>query len=74
MAEGDVTLKIPRPLYNRLAKVIEGTGLPLGDRVLRLRAARPRGGARAVAAEGDLSPEELQAVQGRLRALGYLGE
>ena len=26
MADGDVTLKIPRPLYNRLATVIEGTG------------------------------------------------
>ena len=26
MAGGDVTLKIPRPLYERLAKVIEGTG------------------------------------------------
>ena len=26
MASGDVTLKIPRPLYERLQQVIEGTG------------------------------------------------
>ena len=74
MAAGDVTLKIPRPLYERLAKVIEGTGFrsvtEFAVYVLRdLVAAHELGSGGT-----ELSGSELEAVQGRLRALGYLGE
>ena len=74
MAASDVTLKIPRPLYERLSRVIEGTGFrsvtEFAVYVLRdLVAAHEQS-----PGESDLSHAELQQVQGRLRALGYLGE
>jgi hypothetical protein len=68
----DVTLKIPRPLYERLAHVIEGTGFrsvtEFAVYVLRdLVAAHDRHPPRE-----DMTAEELAEVRGRLRALGYL--
>jgi hypothetical protein len=68
---GDVTLKIPRPLYERLSRVIEGTGFRSVTEfcvyVLRdLVAAQDPSAAEA------LSPEEIDAVRRRLRSLGYL--
>jgi hypothetical protein len=69
----DVTLKIPRPLYDRLGRVIEGTGFRSVTEfcvyVLRdLVATHDRAG------HADMSPEELTAVRDRLRSLGYLEE
>lgn len=69
----DVTLKIPRPLYERLGQVIEGTGFRSVTEfcvyVLRdLVATHDR------AAHSDMSPEEVTAVRDRLRSLGYLAE
>jgi hypothetical protein len=74
MPASDVTLKIPRPLYERLSRVIEGTGFrsvtEFAVYVLRdLVAAHEQ-----TSGESDLSHAELQQVHGRLRALGYLGE
>jgi hypothetical protein len=71
----DVTLKIPRPLYEQLGQVIEGTGFKsvteFAVYVLRdLVASRSSGGAGAPAEQ--LSREELDAVRRRLQALGYL--
>lgn len=65
-----VTLKIPRPLYERIAKVIEGTGFrsvtEFSVYVLRdLVAAHD-------AADGAMSPREVETVRNRLHALGYL--
>jgi hypothetical protein len=70
----DVTLKIPRPLYERLSRVIEGTGFrsvtEFAIYVLRdLVAAHDQAAHRE-----DMSPEDVAVVQARLRALGYLGE
>ena len=74
MSSSDVTLKIPRPLYERLSHVIEGTGFRSVTEfcvyVLRdLVAAhdgRPTG-------DGDeLTQEEIAAIRRRLQALGYL--
>lgn len=67
----DVTLKIPRPLYERLAHVIEGTGFrsvtEFSVYVLRdLVAAHDAG--------TEMSPDEVDAVRTRLRSLGYLEE
>jgi hypothetical protein len=69
----DVTLKIPRNLYDRLSVVIDGTGFRsvtefcvyvLRDLVAAQESHAPE--------HGDLSREELDAVRRRLRALGYL--
>jgi hypothetical protein len=72
MASGDVTLKIPRPLYERLSQVIEGTGFRsvtefcvfvLRDLVSE-HSTEPQ-------SEG-LSAQEVELVRQRLRSLGYL--
>jgi len=68
----DATLKIPRPLYERLSQVIEGTGFRSVTEfcvyVLRdVIAARD-----AHVASGELTREEVEIVRRRLRSLGYL--
>jgi hypothetical protein len=66
----DVTLKIPRPLYNRLAHVIEGTGFRSVTEfcvyVLRdlVAATTPP--------RDEPTTEDVEAVRHRLRSLGYL--
>lgn len=69
----DVTLKIPRPLYERLSHVIEGTGFrsvtEFAVYVLRDLVAT-----QDAVASGTMSSEEVDAVRGRLRSLGYLEE
>ena len=72
----DVTLKIPRPLYEQLGQVIQGTGFrsvtEFAVYVLRdLIASHGAHGAAGAPAE-QLSREELDAVRRRLQALGYL--
>jgi len=67
----DVTLKIPRPLYEQLAQVIEGTGFRSVTEfcvyVLRdLIATRT-----AETADG-LTRSEVEAIRRRLQTLGYL--
>ena len=68
----DVTLKIPRPLYEQLGQVIDGTGFKsvteFAVYVLRDLVASHGAGAPAE----QLSREELDAVRKRLQALGYL--
>jgi hypothetical protein len=70
----DVTLKIPRPLYERLAQVIEGTGFrsvtEFSVYVLRDLVAAQE--ATHHEAETELSREEVDVVRRRLQALGYL--
>jgi hypothetical protein len=67
----DVTLKIPRPLYDRLSDVIEGTGFrsvtEFAVYVLRDLVAT-----QDAVASGTMTSEEVDAVRGRLRSLGYL--
>ena len=71
----DVTLKIPRPLYEQLGQVIEGTGFrsvtEFAVYVLRDLVAS-HGSDSAGPAVDQLSREELDAVRRRLEALGYL--
>ena len=76
-----VTLKIPRPLYERLKQVIAGSGFHsvtefavyvLRDLVShhgRRTATRPGAGEPEVE---PLSPEEIEAIRKRLESLGYL--
>jgi hypothetical protein len=69
----DVTLKIPRPLYERLRQVIEGTGFhsvtEFSVYVLRDLVS---GQAPSSRDEDGLTHEEITAIRRRLQALGYL--
>jgi len=73
-----VTLKIPRPLYERLGQLIDGTGFrsvtEFATYVLRDLAAHPAPTTRARGAEVSprMTAEELDAARERLRELGYL--
>lgn len=68
----DVTLKIPRPLYERLSRVIEGTGFRSVTEFC-VYALRDLVAAHDPApSEETLSPSELDVVRRRLRSLGYL--
>ena len=69
---GKVTIKIPRPLYERIGAVIEGAGYDsvtdfvvhvLRDIVSTHGAAQP---------DKAYSEEDLERVKARLRALGYI--
>ena len=72
MSPSDVTLKIPRPLYERLSHVIEGTGFRSVTEfcvyVLRDLVATHAG----PGAGDELTQEEIAAIRRRLQALGYL--
>ena len=70
MSSDRVTLKIPRPLYERLGQVIEGTGFhSVNEFVVYVL--------RDIMAETDetptaLTPREVELLRARLRNLGYL--
>ena len=65
-----VTIKIPRPLYEKIRAAIEGSGYnSVTDFVVYiLRDILATRGA----TEAELSPEALRIVKERLRRLGYL--
>ena len=67
-----VTLKITRPLYERLRQLIEGTGFrsvtEFATYVLRDLASQPR----ARAESEQMTEAELEQARQRLRELGYL--
>lgn len=84
--DSDVTLKIPRPLYDQLKQVIQGSGFhsvtEFAVYVLRDLVSH-RGGElppQPITAEPKepaeevepLSPEEIEAIRKRLTSLGYL--
>lgn len=66
-----VTLKIPRPLYERIGKVIEGTGFrsvtEFSVYVLRDLVA-----AHDASADESMSTTDVEIVRKRLHSLGYL--
>ncbi|MCK4600767.1 CopG family transcriptional regulator [Candidatus Bipolaricaulota bacterium] len=70
MSSDRVTLKIPRPLYERLGQVIEGTGFrSVNEFVVYVL--------RDIMAETDetptaLTPREVELLRERLHNLGYL--
>ncbi len=70
MENDRVTLKIPRPLYEKLKTVIEGSGFRSVNEfvvyVLRDLVALKQG-----EAEKDLSKDEIEAIKQRLKNLGY---
>jgi len=70
MARDRVTLKIPRPLYDKLKTVIEGGGFSSVNEfvVYVLRDLMSTKGID----KRDLSAEEIEAIRERLKNLGYL--
>ena len=76
--DAQVTLKIPRPLYEQLKQVIQGSGFhsvtEFAVYVLRDLVSH-HGRLPKAASEGDveaLSPDEIEAIRKRLESLGYL--
>jgi hypothetical protein len=72
MPDPRVTIKIPRPLYDRIAKSISGSGFSsvtdfivyvLRD-VMSVSLKGPQ--------EGELTHDEIEAIKARLKNLGYL--
>lgn len=68
-----VTIKIPRPLYERLKQMIQGTGFSsVNEFIVYVM--------RDIAASGKLdeditlSKQEVDLIRRRLRALGYLAD
>jgi hypothetical protein len=79
-ADGDVTLKIPRPLYLQLKQVIEGSGFhSVTEFVVYVLRDLVSHHGRIVAEPAPqspdieaLSPDEIEAIRKRLESLGYL--
>ena len=73
MPEPRVTIKIPRPLYERIQKSIEGSGFSsVTDFIVYvLRDMMSGAGARQELA-GELTKDEIEAIKQRLKNLGYL--
>jgi hypothetical protein len=79
-----VTLKIPRPLYEQLKQVIQGSGFHSVTEfaVYVLRDLISHHGTRGIPKEkvvedaeaevDPLTPEEIEAIRKRLESLGYL--
>ena len=72
-----VTLKIPRPLYEQLKQVIEGSGFhsvtEFAVYVLRDLVSHHGRGAKKKPVDADaLTPDEIEAIRKRLESLGYL--
>ncbi len=66
-----VTIKIPRPLYDKLATTIEGSGYnSVTDFVTYVL--RDLVASRGSEVRGEISNKEMSDVKDRLKALGYL--
>ncbi len=69
--QSKVTIKIPRPLYNRIGHLIEGSGYnSVTDFIVYVL--RDIISTHAGVAEKVYSEEELEQVKEHLRRLGYL--
>ena len=71
MKHDKVTIKIPRPLYQRVQQLIEDSGFnsPTDFIVYVLRDVLSE---RGVNQAGRFTPEELATIKEKLRRLGYL--
>ena len=66
-----VTIKIPRPLYDNLGKVIEGSGFGSVTEFI-VHVLRDLVASRSVEKEPALSKEEIEMIKKRLKSLHYL--
>lgn len=69
--ENDVTLKIPRPLYENLGKIIEESGFHSVTEFV-VYVLRDLISTREMEKETSLSNKEIELVKKRLKSLGYL--
>lgn len=71
MKHDKVTIKIPRPLYNKVQQLIDESGFnsPTDFIVYVLRDVLSE---RGVGENDRLTPDELAAIKQKLRRLGYL--
>jgi Arc/MetJ-type ribon-helix-helix transcriptional regulator len=66
-----VTIKIPRPIYKNLSKIIEGGGFNSVTEFI-VYILRDLISSRSVKKEPSLTKEEIEIVKKRLKSLGYL--
>jgi len=76
-ADSKVTIKIPGPLYNRIARIVSGSGFnSVTDfvvYVLRdLVSTREETDTAQRIKDSSLSKDEIEAIRRRLKSLGYL--
>jgi metal-responsive CopG/Arc/MetJ family transcriptional regulator len=66
-----VTIKIPRPLYDNLNQIIEGSGFNSVTEFV-VYVLRDLLSSRTIRKEPALSAKEIEVVKSRLKSLGYL--
>jgi metal-responsive CopG/Arc/MetJ family transcriptional regulator len=66
-----VTIKIPRPLYENLSQIIEGSGFNSVTEFI-VYILRDLVSSRSVKKEPSLSKSEIELIKKRLKSLGYL--
>ena len=66
-----VTIKIPRPIYENLGKIIEGSGFNSVTEFI-VYILRDLISSRLVKKEPSLTGDEIKIVKKRLKSLGYL--
>ncbi len=66
-----VTIKIPRPLYDNLNQIIEGSGFNSVTEFI-VYVLRDLLSSRTIRKEPALSAKEIEMVKSRLKSLGYL--
>ncbi|MBM4018763.1 MAG: CopG family transcriptional regulator [Planctomycetes bacterium] len=67
-----VTIKIPRELYRRLQEMVKGTGFgSVTEFIVYVMRDLAAGGRLRQEGQG-LTPQEVDAIRKRLRALGYM--
>ena len=76
-ADSKVTIKIPGPLYNRIAKIVAGSGFnSVTDFIVNVLRDLVSTGVEIRTAkkieDPSLSKEEIEAIRRRLKSLGYL--
>ncbi len=67
-----VSIKIPRPLYNRLQRVIEGSGFSSATDFIVFVLRDLVGSLEPEGPPSELSQDELVAIRKKLENLGYL--
>ena len=66
-----VTIKIPKPLYDNIGEIIEGSGFNSVTEFI-VYILRDLVSSRALKKEPSLSKSEIELVKKRLKSLGYL--
>jgi len=70
-AKSKVTIKIPRPLYDSLSEIIEGSGFNSVTEFI-VYVLRDLLSSRSIKKEPSLSKNEIEIIRKRLKSLGYL--